>query len=297
MSNKGPGLGIWFAIGILFLICAGAMIFLGQGGDAKDIELLEHQNLQSSLSSGPLVPQTVSIDPAEVYKIVPIEQGDASSPGGGETTQPGNADQDYLDSVVYRWVYIGFIEVGPTKQGSFIYNTDNDVSFTLAEGASRDGVNLFYIDRSKARVKYRSAVAELPVVGDLRVSKRAIANPVFSDFDSSPEAIEKAKRLYYELYGKRFEFEGRKYTPKPGEMMPPKSTPSKEELEAGVEKYLDDIADRMASRKNQDGAKFNKDEFRDELHKKYRIGKYADQDNSAAKEEVKNASSEVRTNG
>jgi hypothetical protein len=276
MPNKGISLGVWFAVVALLLVIAGGVAFLGRrSGIDADIRLVEPRNLRPRLTEDLPSSRSVDVDPDQIARLLPVAGTDTVADSTGETGDVRKTDQDYLDSVVYRWVYLSFANVGGSKQGGFCYNIGSRERFTINEGEDRDGVNLAYIDNSKAHIRYGSAMAVLPKMGEFRADPKVVALSPDAKFDSSPEAVAKAKRYYWEYYGKRLAYESRDYKPAQGERMPPKEPPSKAELEAGVEKYLDQVMERLAQRKNQDGRTFTREELRDQLHKQFGVGKYA----------------------
>ena len=276
MSNKGISSGTWFVIALLLLVVVSGVFFFGrQGSDSSGIRLVEPRNLRPRLIEGLPNSRPVEVDPEQVARLIPVEEANTIPISNGETGIVKESDQDYLDSVVHRWVYLAYANVGGTKQGQFCYNIGSRERFTVNEGENREDVNLSYLDNSKAHASYGTAMAVLPKMGEFRADPRRVALSPDARFDSSPEAVAKAKRYYWEYYGKRLEYESRGYQPAPGERMPPKEPPTREEVEANVEKYIDQVMERLEKRKNQDGQTFTREGLRDSLHKRFGVGKYA----------------------
>lgn len=162
-----------------------------------------------------------------------------ADPGGVPTPVPipTLSEADQLSAIMANWVYRGFVGLGDQKTGRFTRYVPEDrdtVQFFLREGEVLDGVTIEKMDVLSAIGRLGEATISLPLVPERRPSLEQIANPAIP----SKEEVVAAQTAYWENYGKRFAEMGKRYTPRPGERMPPPQPPSPEEIEEAKKNYL-----------------------------------------------------------
>ncbi len=150
---------------------------------------------------------------------------------------PTLSDADQLSAIMANWVYRGFVGLADQKTGRFTRYVPEDrdtVQFFIHEGEVLDGVTIERLDVLAAIARLGEATISLPLVPERRPNLEQIANPVIP----SKEEVAAAQTAYWENYGKRFQEMGKRYTPRPGERMPPPQPPSAEDVEAAKSAYM-----------------------------------------------------------
>ena len=151
---------------------------------------------------------------------------------------PLDSDLDRLQWIVKDWVYRGYAAIGQRKRGRFSSRKMEGKSFNIEEGQQLDGVTIVSLDRLAAIAGLGEATVTLPYVRELDMSLEDLREAM-KDGPPSQEEVQKRMTEYWENYGKYFKEIGKRYTPKPGEIMPPDKPPSAEAVETAKARYYE----------------------------------------------------------
>ena len=109
------------------------------------------------------------------------------------------------------------------------------VPFFLRQGEELEGVSVDKLDRLAAVVSLGEATLMMPLIQQRMPDFQQMEKPSIP----TNEQVAAAQTKYRELYGKWFELMGAKYTPRPGERMPPAKPPTEEENRLAMESYFE----------------------------------------------------------
>jgi len=144
-----------------------------------------------------------------------------------------DSDADRLSLITSNWVYRGFAGVGDNKRGRFTHSAKGEVFFVNL-GQVWEGVKVLDLDRLSAVAGLGSATILMPIVPEFPIDFQRMANPAIP----SEAEVEAAQTRYWQQYGKRFNELGKRYTPRPGERMPPREPPSQEQAATAKARYI-----------------------------------------------------------
>lgn len=220
-------------------------------------------------------PLEVQLDRQEILRIFPPNVSTVPTPAPPPVSvqKKTRSDQDVLEAVTSRWVYVGYANVGGIPIGKFRYNDRPQMreSFEVREGDVREGVTIYYLDGSKAMARHDTATIRLPLIDAIEIPISEHPHLVYSENVPDPTL---AWKRYWELWGKRFNEMAKDYVPAPGEHLPPKEPLPKEEMKQRIDTYLESVAQRMQERKThpryQDSS-FSIDDMRERFYQRYGI--------------------------
>lgn len=157
------------------------------------------------------------------------------------------SDSERLAEITSNWVYRGFAGVGQDKTGRFTHHQRGESDFFVTLGEVVEGVTIEQLEKEAAVARLGQATVAMPLVPELRISPEQMANPAIP----SEEEVRQAMTAYWENWGKRFEQAAKRYTPRPGERMPPREPPSPEQVETAKARYLATWVPRFEQRRAQ----------------------------------------------
>jgi len=166
-----------------------------------------------------------------------VEAGQPDSSGPTATPKPTISNLDRLAEITANWVYRGFVQIGDRKRGRFtryVPESRETEVFFANESEVFEEVTLESLEMLAAVARLGEATVSLPLVPERRFTADQMVNPQIP----SEEEVKAAQTAYWENYGKRFKEMGKKYTPRPGEIMPPPEPPSAEDVEAAKKRYM-----------------------------------------------------------
>jgi len=245
----------WGLAALFLVIVAGAAILVhlsGGKGEQDSMELAERTELPLGLEGRPAPPLEVDLDRQEILRIFPVRTVAVNPPPrpepGVEAAPPRN-DQDALEEVTSRWVYVSYANLAGVPIGGFRYNTDPKLEhgFEIREGEAREGVTVYYLDSAKAMARYGDATIRLPRIdtGEIPPADRSLVAAGAGFIPDSTAAWQR----YWELYGKLAAERAKNYTPAPWEHMPPKEPLTREEIKRRADGYVEFVGQQIRVRK------------------------------------------------
>jgi len=202
--------------------------------------------MESLTTVGPPDPAGVELPPLDLgtLSLEPVPRpsvllearptGISDSSRATPTPKKPESDADRLAEVTSNWVYRGYVGVGQDQTGRFTHHARNEEEFFMKVRDVREGVMVTRLTRQAAHASLGDATKILPLVPESRIRPEDMANPAMPN----PEQIRQAKTAYWENYGKRFQQLAKKYTPRPGERMPPTAPPSQEQVATAKANYF-----------------------------------------------------------
>lgn len=151
------------------------------------------------------------------------------------TPEPLSSDADRLSLVTSNWVYRGFAGLGDEQQrGRFTHFQRGGEIFYASVGDVIEGVTISRLDRLSAEAQLGEATIVMALVRERQFTLEEMSNPEIPD----EQRVRQAMTAYWEDFGKRAMEIGKRYTPQPGQIMPPPQPPSQEEAEAAKARYM-----------------------------------------------------------
>lgn len=272
MRRKPVILAVVAVLGGVILV--GVYLF-SPGRKTEPLRLAPNVGLPLLLEGRPSPPLEVEVDQEEILRIFPRRVTSVLPPSPPTTDERDSqrSDQDALEEITARWVYVGHLNLTGVPVGTFRYNdrpkTDN--GFQVRQGDIHEGVTVYYLDSSKAMARYGSATVRLPLISarELTVEERT---RMVAATEGVPDPTQ-AWLFYWEWFGKKKKQESKDYVPAPGEFFPPKEV-TKQELKDRIDHYLELIDERVRARKphpKYDQTGISLDDIRKELYARYEI--------------------------
>lgn len=265
------------AVGVIIL-GAGAVaayLFLPRGG-SEPLPLAPSLRLPMLLEGRPALPLEVEVDREEILRIFPRRATTVEPPlpPKADVHQRQQSDQDILEKVTSRWVYVGHLNLTGVPVGTFRYNDkpNADEQFQLRQGELHEGVTVYYLDSSKAMARYGSATIRLPLIGAREVP--ASERPQVALTSESVADATQAWLFYWEMFGKKHRELSKDYVPAPGEPFPPKQPQTKAEIKERIDGYLEFVQQQLQERKphpSYEQSGFSLDDMRKRLYENFEI--------------------------
>lgn len=230
-------------LAILLYFAAGALRDGGlrRIGADEEVELPRVSVDTLAVTPGAFAQQEESIQPRLSPRRTP-------GPTGTPTQIPLSSDKDRLLWITKDWVYRGFQQIGDWKRGRFTHQKLANESFHAREGeVIEKGVAVVSLDRLVAVVGLGEATHSLACVPEPEYTLEQMRKR-YQDGPPSQEQIHANMTAYWENYGKRFNEAGKRYTPKPGERMPPREPPSVEQQQTARAEYLERVMPTLKAR-------------------------------------------------
>ncbi len=203
--------------------------------DAADLARVDIDRIRDVLlgnSTIPLPETALNFPPAEVPAPEPTLSPEALAM---------ESDADRLRRIIKSWAYSSFRNIGGQMTGKFVDESDS-AEFEASEGSEHKGVQIRKLTEKYAVVGVGSASESLtlsPFAEMFLNPAEIINNPAIFN---NQEYQNYAMARYMRLYGNEARERAKRYTPKPGERMPPMEPPSPEETEAAIKDYMDKYA-------------------------------------------------------
>lgn len=151
------------------------------------------------------------------------------------------SEEERLRRMIKDWMYASYVSMQGRETGKIVDETIGQ-EVEIKPGQEYKGVTFARLDATKATVTIGTATTTMekdPYAGYYLDPMSIIQNP---DLAQSEDYQRRAMERYMRRWGNEAEKRMETYTPKPGEFMPPRQPPSKEETDAAVQRYMETYA-------------------------------------------------------